>query len=96
MPAGIHKGRRVLLTIDQDTYAQWQEIARMMGNLPVATAMRNHLEAMSPGLLKNMKDSEQALAEGKSFDELMGRAVWEMLKAMTSVDPSLIQDDKND
>lgn len=87
MPAGIHKGKRVVLTLDQETYDQWIEIAKAMGDLPVATAIRINLERTTPMLGKSIKDVQKALDNGTDLEDVMGRALWEVVKTMTMTGP---------
>lgn len=80
MPQGKHKGARVILTMDRDRFAEWKRLAEAAG-LPVATMMRETLDAALPSIVEVHAAVQQFQNEPEVMDEVMGRIVWQAIKS---------------
>lgn len=72
MARGKHKGARVLLTLDKDSYETWKSYAEAL-NMPTATLLREVLE-MAEKPMGEVAEAAEALKKGEiDVDALLGR-----------------------
>lgn len=71
MPQGIHKGARVVLTLDRDAYARWQAHAAALG-MPTATLLRQLLEVAEPTAAEMVAQLERIKQPDSTIDEVLG------------------------
>ncbi len=70
MPQGVHKGARVVLTLDRDAYARWKEHAAAL-NMPTATLLRQLLELSEPSMAEMVANLDR-IKQAESLDEVLG------------------------
>lgn len=83
MPAGVHKGVRVLLTIDRETHARWKDYAESL-DMPVASLLRHVLELNEP-TMQALASSTKALKSGEEdIENVLGpilfRSIMQVIK----------------
>lgn len=79
MPQGVHKGQRVVLTVDREEYAAWKELSEKTEK-PVATIMREVLSLTLPSMTEVIDVMDNYKDDPEAFDEMMGRLLWKLLK----------------
>lgn len=81
MPQGKHKGARVLLTLDHDSYARWQAHAAALG-LPTATLLRQLLEQTEPVAAEMVAQLDRIRQPDTTADEILGPLLLRALRNM--------------
>ena len=84
MPQGKHKGVRVVLTLEPESYEVWKSYAAKM-DMPTATLLREVLEtAREP--MGEVVEASAALRSGEiDVDALLGRLLLGVVKEIRSI-----------
>lgn len=81
MPQGTHKGARVVLTLDRDSYARWQAHSAALG-LPTATLLRQLLEVSEPVAAEMVAQLDRIQQKDSTVDEILGPILLRLLRNM--------------